>query len=182
MPLQDVSDDQTMISWLRQAGHAHLLDEQLRNNDRTSSPPSENIPFRQNDSSNFSPIPPPNYPAQTTSLSPLPPIFDGGFNSGDPLINSLHQSGSFPPSNFPSTSIYGGAPGPMSPTIISPAQHFGASPYDLQPSPLHFNSSPTQFLAPNMNQHQLDMDIEVKEFVLIRFGKLLLCAQVAHEK
>jgi hypothetical protein len=152
-----------MISWLRQSGHAHLLDEQLSHaNNPSSAPPlsqpPQNNPFGQTNPSNFSPMPPFNYPPQTTTQSSAPPQFGGGFNSGgDPLMNNLHQSGSFSRSNFPPTSNYGGAPGSLSPT-----HHFSAPSFDFQSSPLHFNSSPTHFLAPNMNQQQLDMDIEVK--------------------
>jgi hypothetical protein len=163
MPLQDVSDDHTMISWLRQTGHAHLLDEQHHNGDNVSSPPPpppQNIPFGPtSSSSNFSPLPPSNYPPQTASMPSPSPNFSGGFNSNDPLIDNLHRSGSFPQSNFLPTSTYGGYnSGPLS----SPTHHFAAPSFDHQSSPLHFNSSPTQFLAPNVNQQQLDMDIEVK--------------------
>ncbi len=163
MPLQDVSNDQTMISWLRQAGHAHLLDDQLQSGGNVSSPPpppSQNIPFGPTgSSSNFSPPPPTsNYPPQTAPISSPSPIFSGGFSSNDPLLNSLHRSGSFPQSNFPPTSTYGGYnTGPLS----SPTHHFTAPSFGPQSSPLHFNSSPTQFLGSNMNQQQLDMDIEV---------------------
>jgi hypothetical protein len=192
MPLEDVSNDQTMISWLRQSGHSHLLDEQLRNTNTTSSSPPPNVSFGQTNSSSNFPSPPPNYPPattssssyppattssasypppttpssnyplQTTSLSSPPPLFGGSYSSGNPLINSLNQSTSFPQTNFHPTSSYGGPGGSPSPPLIPSTSHFNAPSYDHQSSPSHFMSSPTQFLAPNMDQQQLDMDIEVK--------------------
>jgi hypothetical protein len=163
MPLQDVSDDQTMIGWLRQAGHAHLLDEQLQNRGGNVSspplPPSQNIPFGPTSStSNFSPLPPSNFPPQAGPMSSPPPLFGGGFNSNDPLLNSIQRSGS-----FPQTNLSGFNAGP----VPSPTHHFAAPSFGQHSSPLNFNSSPNQFLAPNMNQQQLDMDIEVIQFLIM---------------
>ncbi len=178
MPLQDVSNDHTMINWLRESGHSHLLDEQHHNGNTTSSPPptsSSNYPPPTISSLNYPPPPPtssssypppvtssPNYPAPTTSLSSPPPTFGGGYNSSDPLMNTLNRSGSFPRIDFQPTANYSGAAGSPSPPIIPQMSHFNAPSYDHQSSPLHFNASPTQFLAPSMNQQQLDVDIEVK--------------------
>lgn len=163
MPLQDVSDDQTMISWLRQAGHAHLLDEQLRNNNRSSPPSlSQNVPFGPTTSSNFSPIPPAGYPPQTMSHSSPVPMFNAGLNSTDPLINSLHRSGSFSPTTFPPNPIYGGASAPS---------------FDPRSSPPYFHSSPSHFLGPNVNQQQLDMDIEVKLLVVFEISTVVFLYQ-----
>jgi hypothetical protein len=139
MPLQDVSDDQTMIGWLRQAGHSHLLDEQPHNAN-TMSP-------------QLSAASPPNYPPPTTSLSSPPPLFGGGHNSSNSLLNMFNPTASYNPGI-----------GSPSPPIIPQTTQFGGLPFGQQSSPLHFTASPTQFLAPNMNQQQLDMDIEVKYF------------------
>ena len=178
MPLQDVSDDQTMISWLRQAGHAHLLDEQLRNANRGSSPPlpTQNNPYGPTSSSHFSPIPPSNYPPPTASHSSPPPMFGGGFNSTDPVMNTIHRSGSFSPTNFPPNAIYGSSGGPMSPT-----HHFSGPSFDHQSSSPFFHSSPTHFLGPNINQQQLDMDIEVKLFVTMRSKYLYFHLKLEYE-
>lgn len=154
MPLEDVSDDQLMINWLRQAGHAHLLDEQMRNNNRSSPPqPSQNIPFGPTTSSNFSPIPPSGYPPPTMSHSSPVPMINPGLHGSDPIMNSLQRTGSFSPTTFPPNPIYGGA---------------GVIPFDSRPSPL-FHSPPSQFLGPGINQQQLDMDIEVTVLVMSRY-------------
>ncbi len=107
MPLQDVSSDSSMIGWLRQSGHGHLLDQ-------------------QNQFSNIA------------SSSPPPPI-SGGYSGTDPYANSYNHSASSPPN-----------------------VNFNSQSYNLQQSPTNFISSPTQFIAPHMNQ-QFDMDIEVSK-------------------
>jgi len=167
MPLQDVSDDQLMINWLRQSGHAHLLDDQLHHANPTSSPSPltapQNYPPPPTAPHNYPPptIASPSYPPPTMSSSSPVPQFGGGPTSGNPLLNMFSQSALHPQTNFPQTTNYGGAGSP-SPPIIPTMDQFNAPSYDHQSSPLHFNASPTQFLAPNMGQQQLDMDIEVK--------------------
>jgi hypothetical protein len=63
---------------------------------------------------------------------------------------------------FNPTSSYNPGIGSPSPPIIPPTTNFGGSSFGQPSSPLNFTASPTQFLAPNMNQQQLDIDIEVK--------------------
>jgi hypothetical protein len=162
MPLQDVSNDPTMMDWLRQAGHGHLLDERIHNTNAASSsspppPPSLNAPFGQTTSSS-------NYPPQSTSLPPPPPqpSFGGGYNTSGAQSNAFNRAAAaFPLTDLHPTPTYG-PNSSSSPPVIPPTSHFNASPYNQQSSPLHFSSSPTQFLAPNINQQQLDADIEVK--------------------
>jgi len=43
MPLQDVSSDPSMVGWLRQAGHGHLLDQQHQFSNIPPSAPSPPI-------------------------------------------------------------------------------------------------------------------------------------------
>jgi len=160
MPLQDVSNDSTMMDWLRQAGHGHLLDERIHNNNAASSssppPPPSNVPFGQTTSSS-------NYPPQSTSLPPPPPqpSFGGGYNTSGAQSNAFNRAAAFPLTDLHPTPTYG-ANSSSSPPVIPPTSHFTASPYNHPSSPLHFSSSPTQFLASNVNQQQLDADIEVK--------------------
>jgi hypothetical protein len=165
MPLQDVSNDSTMMDWLRQAGHGHLLDERLPNTNATSSsPPPSNVPFGQTtSSSNYPPQSSSNYPPQSTSLPPPPPqpSFGGGYNTSGAQSNAFNRAAAFPLTDLHPTPTYG-ANSSSSPPVIPPTSHFTASPYNHPSSPLHFSSSPTQFLASNVNQQQLDADIEVK--------------------
>jgi hypothetical protein len=157
MSLQDVSNDQAMIGWLRQSGHAHLLDEQHHNSNTMSPQPSTgsppNYPPPTTAPSNYPPqaTAPSNYPPPTTSLSSPPPPFGGSYNSSNPLLNMFNP-----------TSNYNPGIGSPSPPIIPPTTNFGGSSFGQPSSPLNFTASPTQFLAPNMNQQQLDIDIEVK--------------------
>jgi hypothetical protein len=171
MPLQDVSNDQSMMDWLRQSGHGHLLDERSGNAINTSSsssPPPP--PFLSNllsgqttSSSNYPPqTTSSNYPPQAISSSSPPPIFGGGFSSSGPQMDTLNRSASFPRTDFLQTSSFGGGAGSSSPPIIPSANHFTAPSLDYSSSPLNFNPSPTQFLSSNANQQKLDADIEVK--------------------
>ena len=132
MPLQDVSNDHSMMDWLRQSGHGHLLDSGNHDN-------------------NYPP------PKTSSSSSPPPPLFgssgggSGNYGSSSPQMNIPNQSSTFPP-----TSNYGGAGSPL----LS-SGYFNPQSMDHQSSPLNLSSSPTQFLGSNMNQQQLDADIEV---------------------
>ncbi|CAF3499839.1 unnamed protein product [Rotaria sp. Silwood1] len=136
MPLQDVSHDLAMIDWLRQSGHAHLLDERLLNANISSSPPPFNYPY-----------------GQTHSLSSPIPGHNMGYDSSGSPINPLNQSSSFHQPPFLQSSHYDGGARSLSPPILPQS-------YGHQSSPLPFHSSPTQFLSPDVHQHQLDADIE----------------------
>ena len=159
MPMQDVSEDPSMIHWLRQAGHGHLIEDQFRKAVNASSPPPSNPPHGQNTS-------PANYPPQLTSLSSpppsqFPPSFSAGFNTASPSLDALNRSGSFGAADFNRHSTYG-AGGSPAPPMIPSLGNFNGSPFDQQHSPLNFSASPTQFLAPNLNDQQLDINIEVR--------------------
>lgn len=106
--VQDVSGDPSMLDWLRNAGHGHLLSQ-------------------QNDYNNI--------PAH----SPSPPIIPSGRISADPYGNSYNQSASFTGTGNANTQSY-----------------------SHPQSPVNFGQSPTQFIAPHMNQ-PYDADIEVKK-------------------
>jgi hypothetical protein len=136
MPLQDVSNDTSMMDWLRQSGHGHLLGERTQNatTTSTSSPlpalqstlpfglttSSSNYPPQTTSSSNYPPpttsssnYPPPttsssNYPPQTTSISSPLGIFTGGFGGNAPTGDTLNRSASFPRTDFLQTSSFGG--------------------------------------------------------------------------
>jgi hypothetical protein len=112
MPLQDVSGDSSMIGWLRQSGHGHLLDERHQFSNISSSSP--------------------------------PPIIPAGYINTD----SQNRSASFHQND-----------------------NFNTQSYSPQHSPTNFISSPTQFIAPHMNQ-QLDMDIEVSINKIFNFDLL----------
>jgi hypothetical protein len=165
MPLQDVSNDQSMIGWLRQQGHGHLLDNQLHNASSTASPPSPPLNISSQRTTDAL-----SYPPQSTSISSPPPMFggsigSGGFNPASSHMNNVNQSTSFRQADRQPTSYYGEHARSLSPPIIPPTGHFNAPSYDHQSSPIHFGSpSPTHFLTPNMNQQQLDADIEVNSF------------------
>lgn len=158
--MQDVSEDPSMIHWLRQAGHGHLIEDQFRKAVNASSPPPSNPPYGQNTS-------PSNYPPQLTSLSSPPPSqqlstsFSGGFNMASPPLDTLNRSGSFSGADFNRQPAYGTAGSPAPPMIPS-LGNFNTSPFNQQHSPLNFSASPTQFLAPNLNDQQLDINIEVR--------------------
>lgn len=166
MPLQDVSNDQSMINWLHQSGHGHLLGGQQAN----ASPPSPplNISSGLGNSSA-------NYPPPTSTSSP-PPHFaggSGGFNPTGSPPNALHRSVSFPQADHHLTSVLGGGGhNPASPPIIPPTDHYNNSPYNQQSSPINFSStSPTHLISPNVNQQQLDNDIEVNRVLYVNSQK-----------
>ena len=139
--MQDVSEDSSMINWLRQAGHGHLIEDQLRHAQNNSSPPLSNPSYGQNTSSQ-------NYPPQPTSLS-------------SPGMDALNRSGSFSLTDYNQQPTYGAAGSPA-PPMISSLGNFDASSFNQQHSPLNFTGSPTQFLTPNLNDPQLDINIEVR--------------------
>ena len=126
MPLEDVSNDSSMIDWLQQAGHGHLLANQHGYSNTSSSAAV---------GASASSAPPPLRP----QLSPSPPpIISGGYANENYRHDSYNRSGSPEQNNSFRSQMYG-----------------------TQPSPTNFVSSPSQFLAPRMNNPQLDMDIEV---------------------
>lgn len=129
MPLEDVSNDSSMIDWLRQSGHAHLLANQHEYSNRPSSA-AVGAPAAH------PPAPP---------LSSSPPIISGGFGNASYHQESYNRSGSFEHNNTVSAQSYG-----------------------IQ-SPTNFISSPSQFLAPHVNNPQLDADIEVSTTVFPQF-------------
>ena len=129
MPLEDVSNDSSMIDWLRQSGHAHLLANQHEYSNR---PASAAVGV----SATHPPAPP---------LSPSPPIISGAFGNANYHQESYNHSGSFEQNHTVNAQSYG-----------------------LQ-SPTNFISSPSQFLAPHMNNPQLDADIEVSTTVFSQF-------------
>lgn len=131
MPLEDVSTDSSMIDWLRQSGHAHLLANQHEYSNHSSSAAAVGV------SAATAAHPPP--------LSPSPPIISSGFGNASYHQESYNRSGSFEQNNIVSAQSYG-----------------------LQ-SPTNFVSSPSQFIAPHMNNPQLDADIEVSTFVFSQF-------------
>ena len=151
MPLQDVSNDQLMINWLRQAGHGHLIDDR----NAAAAAAGAAAPSSPPDTSYGQPAPSPNYPPLPSSSSLSQ--FDHGLRGND-----LHRSGSYPQGNFNPMSIFGGNASPPPPMIPPPNNPYPSS-YNQQQqqSPVHFASSPTQFLARSNNDQQLDADIEV---------------------
>ena len=163
MPLQDVTNDPSMIDWLRQSGHAHLLDGQLYNTKATiSALPSGNAPFEQTVLS-------PKYPPSSTSLPSPPSNFDNGQYTGNRQVDAFHQSTSFPQTDTHGSTAYDGIfPSSLS-SRLPVSNHFNASTYDHPPSPLHFSSSPTQFASSDNDQQQLDIDIEVKYLLYLNF-------------
>jgi len=142
MPLEDVSNDPSMVGWLRQAGHGHLLDEQRQ---------YTNVPLS----------------------SPSPPIMSGGYSGTGTYGDSYNQSAAFSGVGNVNTQSYNqpasfsgaGYVNPQSynqPASFSPVGNVNTQSYDYPPSPTNFISSPTQFIAPHMNQ-PYDMDIEVRK-------------------
>ncbi|CAF4929050.1 unnamed protein product, partial [Rotaria magnacalcarata] len=137
-----------MIDWLRQAGHSHLLDERIQNTNSISSPPLTSIPFGQTTFSS-------NYPPQATSFSSVSPLFNTGF-PGAPPMDTINRTASIPQTDFKPTASYGGAA-----TLSPPPPPIGSSSFGQHQNLSHFNSpSPSQLLAPNSNERQLDIDIE----------------------
>jgi hypothetical protein len=167
MPLQDVSNDSSVIGWLRQAGHGHLIDEnrRLANASSSISPAinssggysSTNVDGYHNSYNQSSSISPPiNYSSgynsssvhpyhdsynHSTSISP-PIISSGGYSSShvDPYHDSYNHSSSF-----------------------SHINNANIQSYQNSTSPVNFASSSAQFLAPHMNEAQLDANIEVNQ-------------------
>ena len=125
MPLQDVSEDQLMINWLRQAGHGHLIEDHHPNHN-VSPPIAASM----------------SAPAPTTSLS------------SPPLLDHLTHTGSFQRTDHTPPLTYGRAG--MSPPSPPPSSGF-----NQRQSPLNFDSPPSAFISPNMNDQQLDHTIEV---------------------
>ncbi|CAF0747048.1 unnamed protein product [Adineta ricciae] len=152
MPLQDVSNDSSMIDWLRQAGHGHLIakDQQYSNISTSASLPSfphtvnndELYRSSQNRSTTFGQVA--NFNKESydyhdnarhyTSLSPPPPMIPSGCTSASPYHHSYNQS-----------------------TSLSPSPNINNLSYNAQ-----YNSIPSsvQFQAPHMSQFQTDADIE----------------------
>ena len=94
MPLQDVSNDSSMISWLQQAGHGHLLANQHGYAGVSSSAP-------------LPPSPPP------------PPIIPAGYSNATGYGNSYNHPTSF--SQNINTQSYGGQHSPVN-FVSSPSQ------------------------------------------------------------
>ena len=92
MPMQDVSNDQSMINWLRQSGHAHLIDEHNEMTNMSSSVPqlsSVNAPYDTTGSSS-------TYPQTVVSnASPDLPMFMRGYRPNVPADNMVNRSVSF---------------------------------------------------------------------------------------
>lgn len=155
MPLQDVSNDSSMIEWLRQAGHGHLIakDQHYSNISTSTSLPSfphtanndELYRSSQNRSTTFGQVASFNKESydshdnarQYTSLSPSPPIIPMGSTSANPYHHSYNQSASFSPSPNINNLSYG--------------------------SQYNCASTSAQFQAPHMSQFQTDADIEVRK-------------------
>jgi hypothetical protein len=108
MPLQDVSQDSSMLGWLRQSGHGHLIEG----------------------------------PQGTGNLvhSPSAPIIRD-FPAGG--IANFHRAD-------------------LSPSFAR-ADNYQSHSYGYQQSSANVINSPTQFLAPQMQQYQYDAEVEVKE-------------------
>ncbi|CAF1236494.1 unnamed protein product [Adineta steineri] len=147
MPLQDVTNDPSMIGWLRQAGHSHLLNDQNQYANSSSSPSLPIIPagrasvdpyhnsFNRSSSHsqvvNFNNLSNDQHPnsRQFVSSTPSLPIIRGGQTS----VDSYNHSPSFTQAASYNHS-YGGQP--------------------------NYASTPTQFHAPYAHQYQTDADIE----------------------
>ncbi|CAF0831626.1 unnamed protein product [Adineta ricciae] len=152
MPLQDVSNDQSMISWLQQSGHGHLLGDQQAN----ASPPSPPLNNSLGLGTSSATYPPPTSSPPQNSVGG-----SGGFNPTSAPPNALHRSVSFPQADHHLTNAFAGGHNPASPPIIPPTDHYNTSPYNQQSSPINFSStSPTHLISANANQQQLDADIE----------------------
>lgn len=108
MPLQDVSQDSSMLGWLRQSGHGHLLED------------------RQG--------------TANLAHSPSAPIIR---DAPTERVADFHRAD-------------------LSPSFAR-ADNYQSQSYGYQPSAANFVHSPTQFLAPHMNQYQTDAEVEVKE-------------------
>jgi hypothetical protein len=162
MPLQDVSDDQLMINWLRQSGHGHLIEDHVhRGQNKLSSSPFV-VPNAINPPSGTTASPPSNYPEQTANSisSPAMAIFSGGFNTNPSQMNTGNQSAPFVRTDLNQSSAFG-ATNASPPPMISAGAEFNTINTNQQASPVQFSSSPTPFLTPNINDQQLDINIEV---------------------
>src|SRR4051812_16692249 len=118
MPLEDVSNDSSMIDWLQQSGHGHLLANQHGYSNISSSSAAVGATIAR---------PPP-------PLSPSPPpMISAGYANANYHHDSYNRSGPI-------------------------EQHTTVRPqsYPIQRSPTDFISSPSQFIAPHMNNPQLD--------------------------
>jgi hypothetical protein len=142
MPLQDVSNDSGVIGWLRQAGHGHLLEQQQQFHNASAPVVSSGGYNSYNQSSSISP----------------PIISSGGYSSSSntlPAYNSYNHSSSF--SHIDNATI----PHIQSSASYSHINDGNIQSYHHSPSPVHYASSSAQFLAPHMNEAQLDAEIEV---------------------
>ncbi len=97
MPLQDVSNDSSMIGWLRQSGHGHLLEN-------------------QHQYANFSPSVPPPLPP-----SPPPPIISSGYANTNSYGDSYNRAASFPQNINYNAQSYSGQHNPTN-FVSSPSQ------------------------------------------------------------
>lgn len=102
MSLQDVSNDSSMLGWLRQAGHGHLLEHQQEYSNVASSAPPQ-------------PPPPPAF-----SPSP-PPRISGGYGDTNHYHGSYNHSGSFAQNTTFNPQSYGTQQSPTN-FISSPSQ------------------------------------------------------------
>jgi hypothetical protein len=147
MPLQDVSNDPSLIDWLRQSGHGGLLDDRQHFSNTSSSPA---VPMIGGTQTNIHP--------QSISFN-QPQSYD---RQGSPQLNSFNQSQSYDRQGSPQMNSFNQSQSynrQQSPQMNSFNQ---SQSYDRQYSPQNFISSPTQFHAPNRDQ-QLDADIEVRK-------------------
>ena len=143
MPLQDVSDDQLMINWLRQSGHGHLIEDHRPNNNAAST----------SFASPLGAAPPTSQPSHSQSSPNYPPPTANPLSSPPPLLDQITRSGSFRQSDPapPLTYVAAG----------SPPIHSATGGFDQRQSPLHFASPSSPFVSPTMNDQQLDHTIEV---------------------
>ena len=125
MPLEDVSNDSSMIGWLRQAGHGHLLENQQDYSNLASS------------------APPPSQPPhpQALSPSPPPPRISGGYGDTD----QYNHSGSFAQHTNFNPQSYGTQQSPTN-FVSSPSQflapHMNSQlDIDIEVSAIHFSIS-----------------------------------------
>ncbi|UJR10079.1 hypothetical protein I4U23_014301 [Adineta vaga] len=149
MPLQDVSNDSSMLDWLREAGHGHLINKTHQYSNISTSASLPTIPRNcssdelyhasQNRSTAYGQVASFNKES-ASSLSPPPPMIPSGYSSAAaphpiPYQNSYNRSASAASLvNFNNLSYAG--------------------------DQYNSVSSSSQFHAPHMNQYQTDADIE----------------------